>query len=406
MTIKMAVERLPFRMDMDLVVPGFLDELDHPWLQRLIERAVAADGMRSCDVEPHLLAPLPVPSPPHKHRLAAFMLERSMSLRVDSDVPPKEVRERVFLEAAKVPHAERAEALQRAAASLHMSAEQVMSALFADLPAERVVNGIDEPPSPGALAARANLWLAQSFVSRAARMTLDVKGASRQLLRGAKTKGLICTVQGSPDVSAAILDLSGPMSLFKRTRLYGRSLASLLPALAWCDRWILEAECVVNGRPAQFRLSTGAPILPSEPMPKRFDSKIEERFAKDFEKLIAASGKNGGLRLPWTLVREPRPIVVGDVLLFPDFALERPNQEPVFIELVGFWTPAYLEEKLARYRRARIANLVLCVDQDLSCMDGDLPDEARVVRFRRRVSMGAILSAIDAPVGAVTVGAA
>jgi uncharacterized protein len=394
-TIKMGVERLPFRMDMDLVVPSFLEEVDHPWLQRLIERAVAAEGMRSCDVEHHLLAPLAVQSPPHKHRLAAFMLERAMSTRVDAAATPKDVRERVWIEAAKAPPNERAAALQRAAAALSITPEEAMSALFADLPAERVVNGLDEPPSPGALAARANLWLAQSFVSRAARMTLDLKGASRQLLRGAKTKGLICTVQGSPDISAAVLDLSGPMSLFKRTRLYGRSLASLLPALGWCDRWILEAECVVNGRAAQFRLSTGAPILPAEPGPKRFDSKIEARFAKDFEKLIAMSGKNGNPRLPWTLVREPRPIVVGDVLLFPDFALERPNQEPVFIELVGFWTPAYLDEKLARYRRARIANLVLCVDQDLSCMDGELPDEARIVRFRKRVSMGAILAVID-----------
>lgn len=395
-TIKMAVEKLPFRMESDAVLPQFLEEVDHPWLQRLIERAIAAEGLRACDVENHLLSPLPVYAPPPKQRLAAFMLERGMSTRVDAAVAPKDVRERVWREAARAAPSERALALERAAASFGITSDDVLSALFADLPAERVVNGIDEPPSPGALAARANLWLAQSMVSRAARLVLDVKGASRQLLRGAKAKGLICTVSGTADVSAAVLDLSGPMSLFKRTRLYGRSLASLLPALAWCDRWILDADCVVAGRPAQFRLSTGAPILPADPPPKRFDSKVEERFAKDFEKLLAASSKNGGTRLPWTLVREPRPIVVGDALLFPDFALERPNQEPVFIELVGFWTPAYLDEKLARYRRARIANLILCVDEDLAAMDGELPENARIVRFRKRVSMGALLAALDA----------
>lgn len=396
MTIRMGVERLPFHIDADVVIPSFLEVTDHPWLQRLIERAVAAEGMRADDIEDHLLAPLPVDAHIAKHRLAAFMLERAMSTSVDAIAPPKEVRERVWLEAARVPPGERTLALERAAAALGATPAQVMSSLFADLPAERIVNGLDEPPSPGALAARANLWLAQAFVSRAARVTLDVKGSSRNLLRGAKSKGLLCTVSGSPDGGAAVLDLSGPMSLFKRTRLYGQALASLLPALSWCDRWIFEADCIVNGRAVLFRLSTGAPILPSD-APRRFDSKIEERFAKDFDKLIAHSGKGGATRLPYRLVREPRPIVVDDALLFPDFSLERPGHEPTFIELVGFWTPAYLEEKLARYRRARVPNLVLCVDEELACMSGELPENARIVRFRKRVAVGAVLAAIESP---------
>src|SRR6185369_15562749 len=48
------------------------------------------------------------------------------------------------------------------------------------------------------------------------------------------------------------------------------------------------------------------------------------------------------------LVREPRPIDAGDNLLFPDFALEpKEDGQAWLVELVGFWTPAYLEEKLA-----------------------------------------------------------
>ena len=40
-----------------------------------------------------------------------------------------------------------------------------------------------------------------------------------------------------------------------------------------------------------------------------------------------------------------------------------------------------VRDKLARYRRARLANLVLCVDEALACADSALPENARVVRF-------------------------
>jgi predicted nuclease of restriction endonuclease-like RecB superfamily len=380
--MRLTVEQLPCIIDRDVVIPCFLEDIDHPWLQRLIERASSSAGLRQGDLDEHLTAPLAISGPPAKQRLAAFTLARTLTTRIDAPAVPREVRDLLWVEAAR--DGSRAEALARVAHKLGITAEEVMSSLFADLPVERVVVPLSEPPSPGALAARANLWLAQAFVSRAARITFDIVGTSRNLVRNAKSKGLLCTVGGSPDGSAAILDLSGPLSLFKRTRLYGRALASLLPSLAWCDRWIVDAECVVAGRVVTFRLSTGAPILPSDP-PKRFDSKVEKRFAKDFDKL----------RLPWTLIREPRPIVVDDSLLFPDFALERLGEPTVFIELVGFWTPAYLEQKLARYRRARLSNLILCVDEDLACAEGTMPEHARVVRFHGRVDVTTVLAAIE-----------
>lgn len=380
--MRLTIEQLPCTIDRDVVIPCFLEEIDHPWLQRLIERASSCTGLRAGDIDEHLLTPLALAAPPAKQRLAAFILARKLHSKVQALAVPREVRDLVWAEAALA--RTREEALLSVARKLALSPAQVMATLFADLPAERIVIDMAEPPSPGALASRANLWLAQAFVSRAARITFDVVGTSRNLVRNARSKGLLCTIGGSADGSAATLELSGPMSLFRRTRLYGSALASLLPSLAWCDRWIVEAECVVGARLLSFRLSTGAPILPSG-APKRFDSKIEQRFAKDFER-----AKTG-----YTLVREPRPIVVDETLLFPDFALERPGASPVFIELVGFWTPAYLEQKLARYRRARLPNLVLCVDESLACADGSLPESARVVRFHGRVQVSAVLAAIE-----------
>ncbi len=380
--MQLRIEHLPCTIEQDVVVPSFLGAVDHPWLQRLIERASGAAGLRAADVDEHLMAPLPIPAHIAKHRLAAHTLARGLAYRTDAPVEPALARERTFGAAASS-DAPRGEVLAQVAASFGVSTDDLAVSLFADLPAERTVVGLIEQTSPTSLAAKANAWLAGAYVSRATRVRIEVVGASRNLVRAAKNKGLLCAVTGTPDEAAAVLELSGPLSLFKRTRIYGRALSSLLPTLPWCDRWILEAECVVQGRPVRFRLSTGAPIEPGGP-PKRFDSKVEQRFAEDMAR-----------RAPeWSAIREPRPIAAGESLVFPDFALQPPGGDETFlVELVGFWTPAYLEEKLARYRRARLTNLVLCIDEDLGCADVDVPPQARVVPFRRRVDVARVLAA-------------
>jgi uncharacterized protein len=66
------------------------------------------------------------------------------------------------------------------------------------------------------------------------------------------------------------------------------------------------------------------------------------------------------------------------------------------LEIVGFWTPEYVARKLARYRSARLPNLILCIDEDRNCSNADLPPSARVVRYRRRVDPTAVLRMVTA----------
>jgi predicted nuclease of restriction endonuclease-like RecB superfamily len=119
-----------------------------------------------------------------------------------------------------------------------------------------------------------------------------------------------------------VLDLSGPLSLFRRTLLYGRALGGLVPQLAWCQSFRLQAVCALQGRSLV----------------------LEERFARDFRR--TAPG--------WDVVHEPEPVAAGDALVFPDFALQHrldPSRRWL-LEIVGFWTPEYLARKLASYRAA------------------------------------------------------
>jgi predicted nuclease of restriction endonuclease-like RecB superfamily len=263
---------------------------------------------------------------------------------------------------------------------------QLDDSLFADLPGERLVGPVSVPASPGELALRINLALVQALLSHAARVRIDVEGQTRALVRHAKLRGLICTVTDRSDKGDVSLELSGPFALFRKTRLYGRALGEIIPMLAWCARFRLQAECILHGRPLTLQLRTGDPVFPGS-APRLHDSRIEERFAREFRKLAPQ----------WDVVREPEPINADGTLIFPDFALQcRANPARRWLlEIVGFWTPEYVARKLAHYRSARLSNLILCIDEERNCASADLPASASVVRFRRRVDPTAVLRLVD-----------
>ena len=213
---------------------------------------------------------------------------------------------------------------------------------------------------------------------RAVHVRIAAAGDVRRVVRLAKLQGLICTVRPRPEPE---LSISGPYALFRRTLVYGRALAALLPALAWCPRFRLVAECMPAGEPSELRLQSGDPIFPGT-APRRFDSRVEERFARDIARLAP----------DWNVVREPEAIPAGGSLVFPDFALEhRLDGRRWLIEILGFWSPTYVTRKLAGLRAAGIPNLVLCLADGRNCAEDELPPLARVVRYRRWVDATAVL---------------
>jgi uncharacterized protein len=82
--------------------------------------------------------------------------------------------------------------------------------------------------------------------------------------------------------------------------------------------------------------------------------------------------------------------------IFPDFLVAHrtdPTQRAL-VELVGFYTPEYLARKLALLRDPRLARVVFCIDESLGMADGELPRDARIVRFKKRVPVQAVITAI------------
>jgi hypothetical protein len=280
---------------------------------------------------------------------------------------------------------DRSAVLAACAQRFGISAVAAEEHLFADLPSERRLRLPETPPDPHLLATRTNLALAQGLLRLASEVILEIYGGARAVVRQVCLRRLLCTVQRVKPEGVR-LNLSGPFSLFCHTTMYGRALASILPLLPWCERFELVARCMLRGRTVNVRLHPGDPIAVGEP-PRAYDSRLEERFAREFARA----------NLDWDLVREPEPVEAGEALMFPDFAVvhRRDPSRRFLLEIVGFWTPEYLRDKIDRLRAIPHVPMVLCIDRGLNCSADDLPAHARIVWFQKRIDPGAVLAAIE-----------
>jgi predicted nuclease of restriction endonuclease-like RecB superfamily len=374
---------LSFILVEDDIVPDYLGPADEPWLVDLIEEHRRFEGRPRRELAERLREPLRRPAPHARLRMACRVLDRMCKQRPRSAVPPSRVRRLLFGLAANRQRGVE-QAVRDAATELGIDEGQVRSTVFADLPPLWPVAPLPKGLSAREVAQRTNLALVQGLLLRATRVCVQAHGNIRPLVRHAHWQGLLCTVQGPPGEAGddARLEISGPFSLFRRTLVYGRALGRLVSLLPWCDRFQLEATCVIDGREHRLRVRSGDPIFPAE-APRRFDSKVEERFARDFARIAPG----------WDIVREPAPVALGGGLIFPDFALQhrhRPD-EVWWLEVVGFWTPGYLERKLRDLCDAGLSRLSLCIDEKRACDDGSLPQDARIIRYRNRIDAGEVL---------------
>jgi predicted nuclease of restriction endonuclease-like RecB superfamily len=198
----------------------------------------------------------------------------------------------------------------------------------------------------------------------------------------------------------AILD--GAASLFSQTQKYGIRMANFLPALPLCDRWEMHADILddtrgVRGATAttrSFDLDHTDDISSHYSAQGEFDSDVERTLARKWERATT----------DWQLVREDDVLDLGDEVMIPDFALEHPDGLRAILEIVGFWTPEYLEDKLAKIRAAERGNLIIAVSERLDCSDEDFEGvDDRILWFKSGIHVYDLVElaedcAIDVPV--------
>lgn len=381
------VSRIQVRINGNTATPVWLGADDYVWLRALISDFVRLNGRRYRDALTFLQEPSRIFAPPGKRQMAVWMLQNMCSFPKPS-FDAAELREAVSIEAQRARDRNcfnRNEVIAAVMARYGISADTSYDTLFSDLPMERRLLAPDPVPEPSALAAETNLALAQGLLNAASSVRIELYGGARAVVRQVHLRRLLCVAERA-GMEGARLHISGTLSLFHHTTLYGHALASILPLLAWCDRFDLTARCVIQRREAHVRLCSNDPLARRKP-PRQYDSRLEERFARDFARAST----------DWDLVREPEPFDAGGALIFPDFAVvnRRDVSKSFLLEIVGFWTPAYLREKLQRLRDLPDIPMILCIDRSLNCGDGALPPHARIVWFQKKINPTDVLSIIN-----------
>ena len=379
---------LPLRVVDGFIRPLWLTVRGQPDVEQLLDTYDAGVGKRRAELDRRLEhTSTKRLGRPATALLRAVLDDVYPSKRRDGP-EPRLVRLAVFDAAAQLP--DRAQALRAAGLALGIEDREVEGLLLADLPGERLVQAPAKHPSAAEIIERANQLLLLRLCGRADSLTIRATGAAKAVGAALRRSRLIAEIRESPSHSGGtVLRLSGPLSLHRRTTIYGRALARFVRSLAWCSQWHLAARCHVGNAALRLECSHRDPVLGGAAgPPPRFDSQIEERFYRAF--LRRAPG--------WRLQREPRPIsLTGGGQAIPDFEASR-IEEPsarAFIEIVGFWTPEYLRRKLEALRQAHLGRYVLCVDETLGVHPGQLPGDATVIPYRRSVDVDKVLSALE-----------
>ena len=301
----------------------------------------------------------------------AKLLEREATFETRAPLPPERARKRVF-EAAEavgvVTESERERALSRAADGLGIDAATLESSLYADLDDRQVLVAVDPRWSPSELCEQYNLSLAQTALFDATEMRIR-SSDPKAVVSAVKRLRLLYEIRRTPDGREVVV--TGPDAVFSNTRRYGTRFARLLRTVAKTGEWDVTATVDDRGTERELHLSTGDVSVPGvDPVTEvSYDSGVEADFAARF----------AALSLDWELVREPEPLAAGEHVVIPDFAFDwRPGNDGavrdtasgegefrVFFEVMGFWTPEYVEKKLTRLADVDDVELLVAVDESL-----------------------------------------
>ena len=358
----------------------------------------------------------------------AALLEREATFETRAAIPPERARRATF-EAAEavgvVTQAERREALDRAADRLGVDATDAEEALYADREPRQVLAAFDPRWDPDGLLEQYNLSLAQTALFDATEVRVR-SSDPKALVSAVKRLGLMYDVKRVAGSERREVVVTGPDALFRRTRRYGTAFARLLRTVATAADWTLEATVDDRGTERTLELDGAQVSVPeAEPVAEvTFDSGVEADFAARFS----------GLDLDWTLTREPEPLATGSGVMIPDFAFDYDpapardagrdgdagatsgdrdggvgdgtpaddgdraagdlsvrdvaDPEPVFrvyFEVMGFWTPEYVEKKLDQLAGVEDVELLVAVDESLGVGEEIEDRSHRVVAYRDAV---------------------
>jgi predicted nuclease of restriction endonuclease-like RecB superfamily len=224
------------------------------------------------------------------------------------------------------------------AESLGRSWSDIEAGLFADIVEFHRLERFNGFADGRALLSRYNVAQVQAALFDAQSMSVWAADDFKTIIRYAKLARLMHTILRL-ESGEYLFRFDGAASAIRETRRYGAALARFLPALIACRGWRMHAivESRHTGRKLSLDLAATDGLTSHLPSPEEFDSQIEADFAAKW----GTDPREG-----WTLIREGEILHQGQKVFVPDFVFRHTDGRTVLLEIIGFWTPEYLESKV------------------------------------------------------------
>jgi predicted nuclease of restriction endonuclease-like RecB superfamily len=296
------------------------------------------------------------------------LLTDRCSFETASAKDPIEIRRALFLKACAshpVTQGEgtRVEVIEEAARELDCAPEVVTQGLYADLPENQKLTDFEQLNSIELLNLY-NLAQAQALLYRSTEMRLFVETQNpesyRELFAAIKAYRLIHTIKGSSSAGYEVR-LDGPVSIFHHSQKYGIQMAVFLPALLLCKGWRMQAQIAQpssNGSPkvAFFELDHTQKQLHSHYLSAALsENPISEKLAASW----------GRVETSWELEPSREVIDLGESAFIPNYVLRHEDGQQIYLEILGFWTPRHLKERLKEFEHAGVKNFILAAWDEL-----------------------------------------
>jgi predicted nuclease of restriction endonuclease-like RecB superfamily len=313
-----------------------------------------------------------------------------------SPVLPSEIRRTLFLKArlhhpVSATEATRTQLINETASELSCAVEAIEANLYADLFENQRLVSFNEM-SPRELLDRYNLAQAQALFYRATEMRLRIEpqdaAGFRRIFDAIKAYRLIHTIAGSP-ARGYDVRLDGPVSMFHQSQKYGIQMAVFLPALLLCKGWRIQTEIVLKqGKRVTYELDSRTTGLRSHYLDDvSYKPAIEE-------KLLAAWAKTESA---WQIRPGKEVIDLGACAFIPDFIIRHTDGREFYLELLGFWTPRHVDERVSEFARAGFARYLLAVSDELrGSRDKPLSLPPNVVVYKSALTPAALRAALEA----------
>ncbi|MFX1259281.1 MAG: DUF790 family protein, partial [Promethearchaeota archaeon] len=243
----------------------------------------------------------------------SVLLERNCDFGTNVPLDCVKVRNFLFERGLAFNNTERNQIIKQACNYFNTSKKKIEEALFSDLLDEKILIKL-HPISALDLIKRYNLSLTQTLLFNALELIISVEGNFQQIFRQINYLGLMYEVE-KDELNNFLIKITGPSSLFKRTKKYGLSFAKLFTHIIRTEKWYLLAKIEMRKgnqlKIYDFKLNSEDSILFPEKIIEydEFDSEVEAQFYRDFK--LYNSG--------WEIKREPTIIRTKNFIIIPDF---------------------------------------------------------------------------------------